>query len=158
MSMQWKASAIDPARAHELLATQDVPKTLFSRGPVVRLDKAWHGLHWLLAGDPWKPSPGAGSAILGGTPVGDDLYGYGSALLIPASEVAAIAEGLGEISIDDLRARIDPKALRRADIYPFYTNWKIAEIEDLLLPAYSKLTSFYAKAAKKGNAVAAVIY
>lgn len=135
-----------------------MPKKLFSSGQVVRLDDAWHGLHWLLAGDLWKPSPGAGNAIVGGIPVGEDLYGYGSALLISDSEVVDIAAGLNALSTDDLRDRYDLKAIRRAEPYPFYGRWKEAHLEEFLIPAYGKLTAFYVKAAKGGNAVTLVIY
>lgn len=158
MSMQWKARAITPAQAEELRAAQAVPKKLFSSGQVVRLDDAWHGLQWLLAGDLWKPSPGAGSAIVGGIPVGEDLYGYGSALLISDSDVVAIAAELNALSTDDLRARYDLKAIRRAEPYPFYGQWKKASLEEFLVPAYGKLTAFYAKAAKGSSAVTLVIY
>lgn len=158
MSMQWKARAMTTAQADELRATQDVSKKLFSSGAVVRLDVDWHGLQWLLAGDLWKPTSGAGSAIMGGTPVGEDLYGYGPARLLSGSEVDAIAAGLRELPADDLRLRYDLKAIRKAEPYPFYNRWKKAHLDDYLLPAYTKLTAFYAKAAKTGSAVASVIY
>lgn len=59
---------------------------------------------------------------------------------------------------DDLRARYDLKAIRRAEPYPFYGRWKKADLDEFLLPAYVKLTAFYAKAARQGSAVAVVIY
>ncbi len=158
MGMQWKARAITAEQADELLGTQDVPKRLFSSGQMLRLDQAWHGLHWLLAGDLWKPSPGAGGAILNGTPVGEDLYGYGSALLVSATEVVEIATGLDEITTDDLRARYDLKAIRRAEPSPFYGRWKSAHFDEFLLPAYLDLSTFYAKAANRGSSVVLVIY
>lgn len=158
MSMQWKARALTTAQADELRATQDVSKKLFSSGTVVRLDVDWHGLQWLLTGDLWKPTPGAGSAIMGGTPVGEDLYGYGPASLLSESEVDAIAAGLRDLSADDFRLRYDLKAIRKAAPYPFYNRWKKAYFDDYLLPAFTKLTAFYTKSAKTGSAVASVVY
>lgn len=158
MSMQWKARAMTTAQADELRATQDVSKKLFSSGSVVRLDLDWHGLHWLLAGDLWKPIPGAGSAIMGGIPVGEDLYGYGPASLLSESEVDAIAAGLRALSADDLRTRYDLKAIRKAAPYPYYDKWRKTHLDDFLLPAYAKLTAFYTKAAKTGSAVASVVH
>src|SRR5262249_47562522 len=44
----------------------------------VSIDKAWHGLHYLLCGAP-EPAPGPlGQAVFGGTEIGED-QGYGPA-------------------------------------------------------------------------------
>ena len=40
------------------------------------IDKAWHGVHFILANTVYEPTAPPGDAVLGGTPVGDDL-GYG---------------------------------------------------------------------------------
>jgi hypothetical protein len=48
------------------------------RDMVQRRGKAWHGLHYLPASTKWQANDGAGSAILGGQPIGED-NGHGPA-------------------------------------------------------------------------------
>jgi len=69
------------------------------RGANISLDKAWHGVHYLLCG---KLEPGtdlASQAVMGGTEIGDDL-GYGPARYFEANEVAAIARELSRPNLE----------------------------------------------------------
>ena len=51
------------------------------------LEKAWHGVHWVLTGTVEPDGSLLGGAVLGGTEIGDDFSGYGHALsLIHISE------------------------------------------------------------------------
>ena len=59
--------------------------------PSTYLDKAWHGLHFLLCGDSWSPTGELGMALMGGEPVGKD-GGYGKANYLTPEEVAAVHE------------------------------------------------------------------
>ena len=57
------------------------------------IEKAWHGVHYLLCG---RAVPGTGlasQAVMGGTDVGDDL-GYGPARYFTPDQVAAMAREL----------------------------------------------------------------
>ena len=57
------------------------------------VDKAWHGIHYMLTeGDDDSRSP-VSNAVLGGRPVGEDL-GYGPARILEPAEVKAIADAL----------------------------------------------------------------
>jgi hypothetical protein len=82
------------------------------------LDKAWHGVHYLLCGE---VEPGASllsQAVLGGTQLGEDL-GYGPARYFQADQVAEIAR---EMSSSDLEAgmesRYDSERMSRLGVYP----------------------------------------
>ncbi|MGA5304935.1 YfbM family protein [Nucisporomicrobium flavum] len=117
----------------------------------VDLDKAWHGIHFLLTGNAWETTPGAGEAILGGEPVGEDT-GYGPARLLPAESVAAVAAGLRDLDAAALRARYDAAALEDAEIYPGI--WDEEDVfETYLGPNFDKLRAFYLTAAAEKQAV-----
>jgi len=59
----------------------------------ISLEKAWHGLHFLLTGDPWGGSGYRAFLLCGGIEQGEDM-GYGPARLFDAEEVGEIAETL----------------------------------------------------------------
>jgi hypothetical protein len=117
---------------------------------VLDLDKAWHGIHFLLTGSAWETFPGAGEAVLGGDPIGDDL-GYGPARLLPAERVQLVAAALRDVTADDLRARFDPAALLAEAIYP--QVWDDEDFANYLLPYFLSLQAFYVAAAEEKQAV-----
>src|SRR6266481_8348981 len=65
----------------------------FGKGASISIDKAWHGVHYLLCGKVEPGSDLASQAVMGGTEVGEDL-GYGPARYFEADEVANIAREL----------------------------------------------------------------
>src|SRR5262249_38852831 len=70
-----------------------------SPGHSVSIDKAWHGLHYLLCGAP-EPAPGPlGQAVFGGTEIGED-QGYGPARYFTPAQVAEIATALRSPSLE----------------------------------------------------------
>ena len=83
------------------------------------LEKAWHGLHYLLSGTVGEPDESAlGRAVLGGTEVGEDFSGYGAARRFPPAEVGEVAAALGA-SDDEVMGRFDPQRMAELQIYPF---------------------------------------
>jgi hypothetical protein len=87
--------------------------------PALALDKAWHAIHFLLAGSDWECTPDpATHAILGGDPIDERDLGYGPAKVLDAAAVVQIARALHEIAPEKLAARFDPAALAAAGIYP----------------------------------------
>jgi hypothetical protein len=117
------------------------------------LDKAWHGLHYLLTGSA-EPVEGApGSAVLGGSEVGDDDLGYGAARVFAAGEVSEIAAALGRDGLErELLSRYDPDRMSAAGIYP--GGWDRPDQCDWLLAAFRDLLEFFADTAAQGRAVA----
>ena len=119
--------------------------------PDLDLDKSWHGLHFLLTGTAWDIGEGAGAAILGGDPVGED-NGYGVPSLIRPGEVRTISAALEALDVDTLRARYRPKELAAADIYP--DIWDESDVfETYLAPNFLELRRFYRTAAARDQAV-----
>jgi hypothetical protein len=131
------------------------PAPSSGKGASISIDKAWHGVHYLLCG---KPEPGAdlaSQAVMGGTEIGEDL-GYGPARYFDAAQVAAIA---GELSRPNLEAamlaRFDPDQMANLGIYP--GQFVPAEDEEWLMDAFRKLRKFYVDAAAANLAVVTCI-
>jgi hypothetical protein len=87
-------------------------------GADVDLDKAWHGIHYVLTG-----SADAGAAPLdflleGGRYVGDEEIGYGPPWAFTSAETKNIADALSAVTDDQIAARYDPRAMAAAGVYP----------------------------------------
>lgn len=116
----------------------------------VDIDKAWHGIHWLLTGDSDPTSAIESRAIFGGEPV---LYDDGSTVfLVDPDTVRAVAARLADIPVAALEARHDPGAMFEAEVYPLIWDEEDA-FTDYLGPLYEDLRAFYAAAADRGEAV-----
>jgi hypothetical protein len=77
--------------------------------------------------------------------------------MLAAEDVRAIAEALGQISVDNLRGRFSAEKFNAADIYPNPQpgGWSEEEIEGVF-DLYPRLVTFFQEAAKAGEIV--VIY
>lgn len=134
-----------------------------SRGPgpagrkreVLSLDKAWHGLHYLLAGTA-EPGPELRSqAVLGGVEVGDDpegFSGYGPARYFRAARVRELSEALRRPEVEaEAAARFDPAKMSQLQIYP---GWRAGDQDkEWLMDAFRRLRDFYSSAAAHGRAI-----
>jgi Domain of unknown function (DUF1877) len=77
----------------------------------IDIDKAWHGIHYLLCG---KANPGAEPlswAVLGGEEIGEEI-GYGPARFLEPEHVHSIAAWLPEDAV--FKSRFDPQRKRRS--------------------------------------------
>jgi len=152
--------AAGPEAKFRSLAKQpnQLGQLLFSQNPNgLYLDKAWHGLHWLLAKNAGSTSAAPSKIIFGGEEIGKNL-GYGRPRIFTPSEVKQIALLLDSLSPDDLKKNYDPQAMDKANIYP--NDWVEWEKDgepalDDLLSAFQELKAFYRRAA---NASYSVIY
>ncbi len=121
------------------------------RGAAISLDKAWHGVHYLLCGSAVPDSTALGQAVMGGTEIGDDFSGYGEARYFAAERVAEIARELGRAALEgEMRTRFVPARMESAGIYP--GGWS-TEPPDWLFDAYRELRDFYSAASAGGFAV-----
>jgi len=120
----------------------------------ISLDKAWHGLHYLLCGAV-EPAPGAlGQAVLGGVEIGED-QGYGPARYFTTAEVSEIAQALQAPGLEAaMRARFDAAAMKTLGIYP--GGWDVNG-DAWLFDAFRTLRDFYAAASAAGQAVVTLI-
>ncbi|MEU4792832.1 YfbM family protein [Micromonospora tulbaghiae] len=151
--MIFNARRLSAEELAAVLADPEKVGTLFQGGPdELDLDKAWHGLHYLLNGTTYEVRGDAGPAIIGGDPIGPDL-GMGPARLLMPDAVRAVAAGLDAIDETTLRARFDPAAMSEAEIYPHIWDDGDDEFDSYLLPNFTALRDFYRDAAASGDAV-----
>jgi hypothetical protein len=117
----------------------------------VEVDKAWHGIHYLLCGDADPTDAPPSWAVLGGEEFGDDM-GYGPARFLTPDQVRRIAESLPDETA--FASRYDPKAMTQAEIYPDII-WERDGQESLefLIAYFRPLLAFYRDAAARGDAV-----
>lgn len=118
----------------------------------IDVDKAWHGIHYLLAGDSWGGEPPLGNVVLGGTEIGDDV-GYGPPRYLTADEVQAAAEALKPITPQMFRARYDASKLSMNDIYPQIWDDADDDAAGYLTNWFETLREYFFDAATKGHAM-----
>ena len=150
----WRQAADE--QIDELLGSPDmIEAVLDEEGPDIDLDRAWHGLHYLLAGTA-RETAGPRGYILGGHRIGEVCVGYGPARALTSEEVAVFDDLLQCISAEDLQKRFDPEALTRAGVYP--EIWERAltgeeNVLDYLVEHFVQLKQFVAGAHRDGVGV-----
>lgn len=155
-----------PEQLKALIAGDDFLKQLESRlgarparnagsekRETLSLDKAWHGVHYVLCGEP-QPGPALLSqAVLGGTDIGDDdegFSGYGPARYFTVAQTAELAALIGAPEIESqAAARFDAAKMSEMEIYPSFRDSDAEWVMD----GVRSLRDFYADAAKKGKAI-----
>ncbi|MFN0058917.1 MAG: YfbM family protein [Planctomycetota bacterium] len=97
-----------------------VPDLQLSAGEGVStdLDKAWHGIHYLLTATAWEGEPPRNFLVGSGRAVGDIEVGYGPARAFTAAETLQVRDALRALSDNDLRARFHPTDMIEKQIYP----------------------------------------
>jgi hypothetical protein len=115
------------------------------------VDKAWHGIHFLLTGEAWGGTPPLSMAVIGGTEFGEDV-GYGPAHYLTSSQVLEVAQALIRIPRSKLVEGFSPSAMSAAEIYPNIWDEGDGALE-YLLEHYDSLVLFYQEAASRRDAV-----
>jgi Domain of unknown function (DUF1877) len=140
--------------AQRVTAGRRTPPAPGTPGHNVSIDKAWHGLHYLLCGAP-EPAPGPlGQAVFGGTEIGED-QGYGPARYFTPSQVAEIAGALQSPSLEPaLHARFDATAMTQLGIYPGV--WE-PDDHNWLIDAFHTVRDFYTAASEAEQAVVTLL-
>ena len=139
----------------------DVPELSKADGEGVEtdLDKAWHGIHYLLTGTAWEGSEPLNFLIVGGKEVGNVDVGYGPARVFDSNAVKKIAAALDTLDGDTLRERFNPDEMMSLEIYPDIWD-RDPEDDDTLgycIDFYEDLRRFLSKAAGKSMGIALYI-
>lgn len=131
----------------------EMMQTAKKQRPQLSLDKEWHGVHYLLCGEPEPAESLLSQAVLGGKPLGDDdegFSGYGPARCFSSSEVAQLSEALAQPETEaGAKARFDPAKMNKLQIYPGFRPHDLEPLLDRL----RHLRDFYADAAKSGKGI-----
>lgn len=112
-------------------------------GRDVDIDKAWHGLHYLLTKTAWEGEPPLDFLVRGGREVDDTNR------LFSAGEVAGIDAALAPIDTALLRTRFDPADMDRLEIYPLIWSEDNGGL-DYCLAYFDDLKDFIRQAAARG--------
>lgn len=117
------------------------------------VDKAWHGIHFLLTGSAWEGSGPEAFIVAGGTEIGDIDVGYGPARAFKSKDVHAIAERLKTIDKSSLETHCDKKAFFENEIYPEIWDEEPEDCFGYLLEYFEMLKQFIIKAAEDNKAL-----
>lgn len=121
------------------------------RGEILLLGKSWHGLHYLLARDPWDGAAPFKHAVFGETEIGGDLAGYGPAKLNEPAQVRQIAEALTVLSDAEIWRQYDGQRMEELKIYP--GGWASDRVwKGELTRNFGRLREFYRRAEAAGDA------
>jgi hypothetical protein len=124
------------------------------KGADISIEKAWHGVHYLLCGKAQPGSDLASQAVMGGTEIGEDL-GYGPARYFAADKVVAIARELTRPNLEaEMTARWDPNQMKTLGIYPAQFG---PHDDQWLMDEFRKLRQFYVDASAANMAVVTCI-
>ncbi len=91
-------------------------------GERLDLDKAWHGIHYLLNKTAEESEDPSSFLISGGQQVGNINVGYGPARAYLAEEVRAIDTALSAADGDVLRSNFDLAEMIRQKVYPLMND------------------------------------
>jgi Domain of unknown function (DUF1877) len=141
----------DPSRVEQLLYASFFGNA--SNGhDELEVDKAWHGLHFLLTGTAWEGDFPLNFIVSGGEEVGDDL-GYGPARGLTSGDVQKIDAALEPFTRDELGRRFDADRMTALEIYPFgWSDDPDGEL-DYLLDFYVDLRGFVRRTAEREHAL-----
>src|SRR2546423_10982644 len=108
----------DPVRVFDLIEASDAEAV--DSDDFADLDKAWHGIHYLLTGTAWEGDAPHNTLLAGGTEVPDPdaEWGYGPPRCVFAAPTGAFARAVEAITDDELAARFDPADMMAKEIYP----------------------------------------
>lgn len=141
----------DPSRVEQLLYA-----SFFGGSPnghdELEIDKAWHGLHFLLTGTAWEGAFPLNFIATGGQEVGDDL-GYGPARALTSAEVQKVDAALEPLTRAEPGRRFDAARMTELEIYPFgWSDDPDGELE-WLRDSYAELRAFVRRTAKRRSAL-----
>jgi hypothetical protein len=141
----------DPDLAAVLLTPEEEPEG-FDPFTDFDVDKAWHGIHFLLTGSAWEGHPPLNFLVAGGEETGVDT-GYGPPRGFSVAEVKEIAKALSSVTVEALRSRYNPQQMQQMEIYP--DIWKREGEEGLsyLLGYFEDMKNFVIGGAEQGEAL-----
>ena len=157
MGMCVHVRAVRPADLPRLEANGlDLASPLRNHVPSVHLEKAWHGLHYLLTGSAGEGGLPLGFLLEGGREIGEDL-GYGSPRLLDPGEVQHLNAALAPITDDELWSRFDPDAMEAEGVYPGIWDEDEEELREEYVTYFQELKQVVAQASTGGMGLLVIL-
>jgi hypothetical protein len=155
MGMYFSIKAIPAGDVQRLLAEPEsiasMPSHVTNAGSV-SLEKAWHGIHYLLTGSATDGDMPLGFLLQGGEEVGDDL-GYGPARLLRPPEVAELDQALAAITDDQFWIRFDADQMTAEGVYPQIWDEAESDLRDEYVMYFHQMKRLISNASAKGCAL-----
>jgi hypothetical protein len=151
MSMIYQILEISNEDIDQLLKDPECIENLLdeSAADSKSLEKAWHGIHYLLTGSGSGGPEPLCYLMDGGDTVGDIDVGYGPARILKADKVKAFHEALSKINDADFTKRYDGEVMMESGIYP--TVWDDESEKEWLVSSFHELKNIVSDAAKANS-------
>ncbi len=120
----------------------------------VSLEKAWHGLHFLLTGEVWGGEGPLAFLLAGGAQVGDDEE---APRWFTPQETANIHHALSGVSGDTLWSRFDANEMEQREIYPGIWDEDEEDLKEEYLTYFHELKQVVAAAVQSGRGLLVAI-
>lgn len=127
-----------------------------AQGEDLDLDKAWHGLHYILTGTAWGGDTPQNSLLLGGEQIGDEEehdVGYGPARVLLPAQVATFLQALDAITPIEVSKRFNLTEMEKLDIYPSVWDRKDEAFEEWIQESLVELRNFLQRAVNQKKAI-----
>lgn len=152
MGMRCEVTTMTPEQAEEFAASGMDPDSLPGSCPTVSLEKAWHGLHFLLTGEVWEGQGPLAFLLAGGDLLDeeDDAIRW-----IAPDATTEIQASLQSLSREELWSRFDAEKMAELEIYPGIWDEPEEDLQEEYLMYYDELQKLLglASSAKQGLVV-----
>ncbi len=158
MGMQCALYAASEAAARQALEDPEALSDIFRGDPLskraVRLEKSWHGLHFVFTGSAWEGDEPLNFLLGGGEPVGEagDEEEAPARVLLP-DFVRKLKKALDGISRDEFERRFDLEKLEEAEIYPEIWDEELSDLLEEYRMYFDNLKAFVDAVAERGDAI-----
>jgi hypothetical protein len=115
----------------------------------VSLEKAWHGLHYLLTGETWEGEGPLAFLLAGGEPLGDEEDESPARWFSP-EEAARIHEALDAVSDAQLWSRFNAEEMEQLAVYPGIWDEPAEDLQEEYLGYFHELKQLAASATQQG--------
>jgi hypothetical protein len=119
------------------------------------LEKAWHGLHYLLTGEVWEGNGPLAFLLVGGEQLGDD--DESPLRWFSPEETDQIRQALAGVSDDKLWSRFDANQMEQLEIYPGIWDEAEADLKDEYLTYFRELMQVVDAAVQRGQGLLVAI-
>jgi hypothetical protein len=115
----------------------------------VSLEKAWHGLHYLLTGEVWEGEGELAFLLAGGEPVGED--DESPIRWFNPDETRDIHHALSGVTDEQLWSRFDPAKMEKLQIYPGIWDEDESDLKEEYVDYFHELKNLVAAAVQSGQ-------
>ena len=151
MGMYCEVSAVTANEAHRGGGSGGlghVPGSSTATADAVSLEKAWHGLHYLLTGEVWEGNGPLAFLLAGGQHLGGDEE---APRWFTPDETLQIDQALSGVSDDALWSRFDADEMEQQEIYPGIWDEDEEDLKEEYIGYFQALKRCVAAAAQSGR-------